>query len=473
MYPVLRTPRGSLMRKCDSDQQALAVGRVYHFYVDETAATNGDGTELSPWNNINNALTEDMWQRCLQSCTKVYVHVHGSINHYIASPAGYYSVYNYNFNLIFLPWNQERVTVNPETNCLYIYEGGEHRQIGVNANNVVFQQFDFIQNVQPVEATKVIMVCFRRSCNLYNCTVTVSAMIDGYAAPFTVVIYAFFRDSECRYNIINSTVNIYASCANTGTRWYLTVHPCTIVSAIDSIFNVEVTGAWQGPSINVLIVIAGGYVSRCTATVELNNCMRPSCYLLTTASTIQTSIIEDSNFSIITSGGRDPWVCGIRGAVQMSSSDLYISTQVQKNSDCIGLWGAGEIINCNITVLSNIDIYSTDGPGADYNDNIVKGIQRSADAYDLMLLVDTCTISALATHSGWPPASNNDNELFELACAIDIQDSELPLFSIIDSDLSPGSCLHESYAWYTQIITQIEYRCGSSSNYPASCLLGA
>jgi len=157
----------------------------------------------------------------------------------------------------------------------------------------------------------------------------------------------------------------------------------------------------------------------------------------------------------------------------MSSSDLYISTQVQKNSDCIGLWGAGELINCNITVLSNIDIYSTDGPGADYNDNIVKGIQRSADAYDLMLLVDTCTISALATHSGWPPASNNDNELFELACAIDIQDSELPLFSIIDSDLSPGSCLHESYAWYTQIITQIEYRCGSSSNYPASCLLGA
>ena len=187
------------MRKCDSDQQALAVGRVYHYYVDETMATNGDGTEFSPWNNINSVFDLSGFSNAAlifitcdsDPCARVIVHVEGPVNRVIDPGAS--SNKNYKKKLTFVPWRNERVIVNPDTplntatpEVLYI----------VRARGFNFVGFDFVFHPHfntPLQLTDIItcIQCYRQGTDLFDCT------IDMYVdASATASSMYFIRGSN-------------------------------------------------------------------------------------------------------------------------------------------------------------------------------------------------------------------------------------------------------------------------------------
>ena len=457
MYPVLRTPRGSLMRKCDRDQQSLAVGRVYHFYVDETMATNGDGTESSPWNNINNALTSDMRQRCQQACTKVYVHVSGSIDHYIGGTV----LYDFMDNLICMPWNQERVTVDPGANCLYL----NYIQRAVYASGIIFRQFDFTQTVQPGYDTYSSQIICLPRCTLENCTVGLYASSSGL--PETME-YISICAIDYYGNVINSTINIFMTDSSDSVR--LSCRACDLTTAIDSTFTVNISG---GYSVYVDSVVnmygptgAYPYMARCNVTVNINSSSITG-FLVRCG---ENTVIEYSNIS----GTIDGWgsVMGVTGQWQMYSSEVSLSLSSPISAaSVVGVRGGGDLLLVGCSITAQAEGSGLTGIGS--IDNHARGIEYGASFGTTTLLVDSCTINASATHSvTWPePGIEANSRLYETSCALWAQDS-YTVVSVIDSELSSGACVYQHYDWRTGIVTN-GTECTSETYYPASCLLGA
>ena len=465
------------MRKCDSDKQALAVGRVYHYYVEEGAAINGDGTESSPWNNINNATTTEMVSLCSGTCTKVYVHVSGSIDHYIGFAdlsVGGVVLYDFMDNLIFMPWNQERVTVDPGANCLY-WRGVQR---AVSASGIIFRQFDFTQTVQPYGyyAGSLRIVCLPR-CTLENCTVSLYASSsDLPEAIYGISIYAILEYG----NVINSTINIFMTDSSNSVP--LICGASILTTAIDSTFTVNISG---GDSVDVVSVVdmdgstgVDPYMARCNVTVNIN-----SIYITGfLVRCMKNTVIEYSNIigTIYGSGhvGGNIYgniygsgsVGGVTGSCQMYSSEVYLSfSSAVARVTVVGVQGVGDVlllVDCSITAQAVVSAHNN--TTSIYNRVI--GIEYAASS-TTTLLVDSCTINASATHSVTWPDPVSDSSIYEASCAIWAQGSLIGV-SVIDSELSSGACVYQYYARRTGIVTNTT-NCTSETYYPASCVLGA
>lgn len=482
MYPVIRNPRGSLMRKCDSDKHALAVGKIYHFYVDETAATNGDGTEVNPWNSINNAFNLEIYNRCQQPCTKVYVHISGSIQYGIGysvdGPIYASQNYNYRLNLIFVPWKQDRVAVNPGLNYLSPYP---HQQMAAHCRGVEYRNFDFIQQMHPAEYG-IYMVCVYGHCNLIDCTINM--YIDGNAVTSTTnstINAAPLNDANI---VINSTINVYADYENSDTHKIrnLTIVSCRINSAIDTTYSYTITGNYRtvsGECLDCYGKIIGVTIE---VNIDLDNSI--NMYgdvrfgLVGIRSNAHPTSIKNSNFSA-TAKTYDEFdfygvVCTGGVAVQMHSSNIYvsaISTGViggVYSGDCQvrGFSGAGELVDCSITAIASAN--TVEGRPVLW----ALGIHRLQYQTN-SLLIDSCRISASATVATWPPTGTTDNvRLYQLQCALFSPFNSLNTVYIIDSDLSSGSCKYQYYNAASDTITDDPSRCSSEDYYPASCMLG-
>ena len=228
MYPILRNPRGSLMRKCDSDKHALAVSSIYHFYVDETAATNGDGTESSPWNNINSVFDLSgfsnagfIYYTCYNDpCARVVVHVEGPVNRVIDS--GVLGVLHYKKKLTFVPWRNERVIVNPDT-PLNIAPTPRYAMYGiVRARGFNFVGFDFVFHPHfntPLYSSDTItcIQCYRQGTDLFDCTIDM--YVDASATASSMYFIHAYND-----DVVFGDIKIENSSLSLGSGVDSTLH---------------------------------------------------------------------------------------------------------------------------------------------------------------------------------------------------------------------------------------------------------
>ena len=284
MYPVLRNPRGSLMRKCDSDQQALAVGRVYHFYVDETAATNGDGTESSPWNNINSVFdvsgfsnAELIFLTCYADpCARVIVHVEGPVNRIIDPGAA--GVQHYKKKLTFVPWRNERVIVNPDTP---LNTAVPEEMYIVRARGFNFVGFDFVFHPHfntPLQLADSItcIQCYRQGTDLFDCTID---MYVDASATASSMYFIHGRSNDAVFGDIkieNSSLSLGSEVDSTLTAHFYGVSQESlgaikiINSTIDAVMHINeltmhhyirVYAVFTNPSQTTLILIDNSTIS--------------------------------------------------------------------------------------------------------------------------------------------------------------------------------------------------------------------
>ena len=112
---------------------------------------------------------------------------------------------NYMSQLIFIPWQQARVAVNPGSN--YIYVGGAQRT--VYASGVVFRQFDFTQTLLPdTVASTALLICVAGTASyspltLNNCTITTYANTANLLPENTRVGVSATQSADLNNTIIN------------------------------------------------------------------------------------------------------------------------------------------------------------------------------------------------------------------------------------------------------------------------------
>lgn len=434
MKPIMLNSNGYLMRKCEGYGQPLLCGpqyQVYNYYVDETAATNGDGTELNPWNNINHAFNANTYATCQFSCTLVYIHVAGEVLHGIGgSLSGEWGTKNYMSQLIFIPWQQARVAVNPGSN--YIYVGGAQRT--VYASGVVFRQFDFTQTLLPdTVASTALLICVAGTASyspltLNNCTITTYANTANLLPENTRVDVRATQSADLNNTIINvlavgdaisdparsgSFYGAYrGSCKNSTINLSISgrFYPVTCQGLTgDAYFcqisitvNVETAnGASFGEIAGISWSSRGGTVSGCSIDINIINVTSARVF-----GVYNKDYILDSTINIIG---------------HFSYTTL---------STCVGIENAHTVSNSTISVMPYIVSYNPDPYGSigypPYHYILAVGIHGC-------YIVDTCTIN-----TDWDYFSPS-GERWAIRCPL----LKLPnsgSLNIIDSELSDSEC---------------------------------
>lgn len=405
-----------LIVDCAAPGKPIICAGEYTYYVDHAAPDGGDGTEINPWNNINQAFNATTYALCVSGCD-CFVLIKGTVNYLLGATQftiDDYTSYYYANHLHLMPWNQDYVTFLPPENC-HNFSNFQWCDAYIIVSGWVMHNWEFVlEGTIPSSTARLTLVYIYKRVEhpvyLYNCkfSIDIDTTLPLGAANTYYAIHLVTYDAriiDCIFNInVAGDRGLSIGTGRTGTTFSYYDDTTHTISGGSITFTLNSTGQGCRFFVNTFNLL------NCTVDIDMGS--EPHYH----NALIYTNIINTCDITL--SG----WAYGNHIAARKLITDTVINATMTTDSSVDFVYDTEAITNSTITFHCSCDVaYQL------YEKLAVWGV-RVSDRIGY-INIDTSTISVTTTsvqplnikyvcpvYSAYYPVYIYDSELNGAAC---------------------------------------------------------